>query len=154
VSNYSDLEIDIDPTEEIPNAHNIVLKSCPETIENVSQQGKEEETNSVTSSEASQQSSSTASAASGETESLRTHIDAAKIIINLEHLNFKSHVTVTVKSLKEFPHQTAQGIYSLLRLNLEMKLRIYYVCLVSLLWENSQQMEPIVGPSQISPKTY
>jgi hypothetical protein len=75
VSNYSDLEIDIDPTEEIPNAHNIVLKSCPETIENVSQQGKEEETNSVTSSEASQQSSSTASAASGETESLRKHIE-------------------------------------------------------------------------------
>ena len=75
VSNYLDLEIDIDPSEETPNPDNVVAKSCTETIENVPQQVKEEETNSVTSSEASQQSFSTASATSEETESVRKHIE-------------------------------------------------------------------------------
>lgn len=75
VSNYLDLEIDIDPSEETPNPDNTVEKTCTETIENVSQQVKEEETNSVSSSETSQQSLSTASATSEETESVRKHIE-------------------------------------------------------------------------------
>jgi hypothetical protein len=75
VSDYLDLEIDIDPSEETPNPDNTVEKTCTETIENVSQQVKEEETNSVSSSETSQQSLSTASATSEETESVRKHIE-------------------------------------------------------------------------------
>lgn len=66
------MDLDIDTLEDIPTNVN---HGWTDTVENISQQTKEEETNSVTSSEASQQSFSTAAATPEETESVRKHIE-------------------------------------------------------------------------------
>lgn len=72
VSDYLELEVGVDKLEDQPNRINSFYD---EAVENILQQTKEEETNSVTSSEASQQSFSTTSATLEETESVRRHIE-------------------------------------------------------------------------------